>query len=299
MEHLDTMVKLTNEESKKFAEFIKINRDILIPSPKNTAKKATEVNKIHIETLINSGKISQVILELRQLAYDQFLIEESHFNGVILGGIGAKFNAPKQILKSVSNVLYSIRNESQDVFTEQVSRLFGEFAGNISPYIYQLCLSNTQSRRARAGKTFEGIIYFLYDYFNFKYDSQASIGKNSFAKLNLGKVVDSILPSVQAFSDFRNKTIVGSMKTTLRERWQEVVEEITRSNLPNIHLLTVDDNIPEKKAKQMAEHNIILVVIDSVKQQKHLVNKRNVIDFETYFNEEIPSIMHYWNKSHD
>ena len=295
MKHLETIIKLSDDESEKFAGFIKENRKKLISSPKDTAQKATEAHKIHIETLINTGNISQVITELRQLSYDQFLIEESHFNGVILGEIGSRFNTPKQILEMVSNTLYSIRNEHQDVFTVQVSKLFGEFAGNISPYIYQLCLSNTQSRRSRAGKIFEGIIYFLYEYFNFTYDSQSSIGKKAFSELHLGKVVDSILPSTKAFTERRNKTIVGSMKTTLRERWQEVVEEIQRSNLPNIHLLTVDDDISEQKAKQMAEHNIILVVTNSVKQQKHLINKRNIIDFETYFNVEIPDIMRYWS----
>ena len=78
---------------------------------------------------------------------------------------------------------------------EKIRCSFGNFAGSISPYIYQLCLSNTQSRRSRAGKVFEGIIYFLYEHYNYQYESQAKIGKKTFSRLGLGKVVDSVLPS--------------------------------------------------------------------------------------------------------
>ncbi|OCG31521.1 restriction endonuclease [Gilliamella sp. Bim1-2] len=137
-------------------------------------------------------------------------------------------------------------------------------------------------------------MYSLYDYFGYSFESQANIGKKAFDNLGLGKVVDSILPSVEAFKKLRNRTIVGSMKTTLRERWQEVVEEIQRSNLPNIYLLTVDDDISESKAEQMGQHNIIIVVLNSVKISKKLASRHNVIDFETYFNRDIPSVLSYW-----
>ena len=89
------------------------------------------------------------------------------------------------------------------------------------------------------------------------------------------------------------------MKTTLRERWQEVVEEITRSNLLNIYLLTVDEDISILKAKQMAEHNIVLVVLKKIKEQPSLNKMRNIIDFETFFTKEIPSVMDYWENNND
>lgn len=84
------------------------------------------------------------------------------------------------------------------------------------------------------------------------------------------------------------------MKTSLRERWQEVVEEVVRSNLPNIYLLTVDDNISENKITQMSQHNIILVVIESVKEK--LSSFRSVLSFEEYFSREIPNILSYWEE---
>ena len=113
----------------------------------------------------------------------------------------------------------------------------------------------------------------------------------------MGKVVDSILPSITAFEQRRNKTIVGSMKTTLRERWQEVVEELQRSNLPNIHLLTVDEDISTNKINQMAMHNIVLVVLKEIKDLPHCRDKRSVISFEEYFLQEIPTYLNYWKNN--
>ncbi|WP_151193830.1 type II restriction endonuclease [Cysteiniphilum sp. JM-1] len=295
----EAIIKLSDDEEEKFAKFIQAKRKQLILPPKDTARKAMESNKEEIEGLLKNKLITESITKLRQYSYDEFLLEESHFNGVVLSEIAKKFNAPQKILHNISLNLHQFKDLSQIDFQEKVRFFFGEFAGCISPYIYQLCLSNTQSRRSRAGKVFEGIIYFLYEYFGFSYDSQASIGKKAFSSLGLGKVVDSILPSTKAFQEFRNKTIVGSMKTTLRERWQEVVEEISRSNLPNIYLLTVDDDISTSKAKQMAEHNIVLVVRSDVKTIKHLNDMRNIIDFETYFDKEIPSVINYWGKCSD
>ena len=83
------------------------------------------------------------------------------------------------------------------------------------------------------------------------------------------------------------------MKTSLRERWQEVVEETTLSNLPNIYLLTCDNDISSSKIQQMREHNIILVVFKEVKEK--LKDFESVISFEYYFSKEIPSIMEYWH----
>lgn len=297
LESLQHLIKLPAKEQEVFARLIQTERKRLIRSPKETAAIATRDNQKMIYDLLSTNQISKAIMLLRQLSYDEFLKEESIFNGEILGQIGTQFQAPKVLLKSVSESLQSFSGLSQADFVSKVSQAFGAYAGAISPYIYQLCLSNTQSRRSRAGKVFEGIVYFLYEHFDFAYESQSSIGNKTFTELKLGKVVDSILPSTQAFTEFRAKTIVGSMKTTLRERWQEVVEEVSRSNLPNIYLLTVDEDISESKAEQMAQHNIVLVVLGSVKAKAKLMNKRSIIDFETYFLKEIPKVMDYWRES--
>lgn len=295
LSNLEVLYRLPKKEEDKFAKFIRKQRGIYISTPKETARKAREHNKEIIEELLEKKKISEAIIHLREFAYDEFLKEESVFNGAVLKEISQKFEAPHAIIHRLSDQLFDLNITSREEFQRQLIETFGSYAGIISPYIYQLCLSNTQSRRSRAGKIFEGIIYFLYEEMGYPFDYQAKVGKKSFSELNLGKIVDSILPGIDEFNERRDKVIIGSMKTTLRERWQEVVEEVSRSNIPSIHLLTVDDDISESKAVQMGTHNIVLVVLDTVKEQDHLQNKRSVISFESYFLEEIPNIINYWN----
>jgi hypothetical protein len=294
LKDIEPLIKLSNEDKISFDKLIKQTRKAHIQPPKDTAKKVVLKNEKQFDTLLQNGNISECIEILREKSYEEFLKEEAIFNGIILSQIANKFTLPKTLLYTISESLQNSLTLSKKDFFEKTSLFFGEYAGAISPYIYHLSLSNTQSRRSRAGKTFEGIIYFLYEYFQYDYDAQSTIGKKAFSQIHLGKVVDSILPSKQAFLEHRTKTIVGSMKTTLRERWQEVVEEISRSNLPNIYLLTIDDNISENKVIQMSQHNIILVVPKKIKEQQKLISKQSVIDFETYFLKEIPLIMDYW-----
>jgi hypothetical protein len=123
------------------------------------------------------------------------------------------------------------------------------------------------------------------------------VGSKNFKSKKLGKIVDSLLPSLEAFEQRRDKVIIGTMKTTLRERWQEVIEEINRTGLPSIYLLTVDENVSLNKVEQMANHNVILVVYKSVKEHSSLLNKRNVISFEDFFFSEIPQTLEYWKSS--
>lgn len=289
---MENLIRLNETQKEQFKNFIKNNRKKIIPKPKDILKK---VLSKYDTSNINLTSISQTIINLRELSYNEFLIYENEFNAVILRDIANNFSIADDILSEISRDFFERLPTDYESFKRYFSNYFGRYAGEISPYIYELCLSNTQSRRSRAGKIFESIIYYLYEHFEYPYNSQAKIGKKAFSNLGLGKVVDSILPSVEAFKDSRIKTIVGSMKTTLRERWQEVVEEIDRSNLPNIYLLTCDTDISTSKITQMSQHNIVLVVLNSVKSK--LENFHNVITFESYFAHEIPQILNYWDKA--
>ncbi|MBU0660930.1 restriction endonuclease [Patescibacteria group bacterium] len=157
-----------------------------------------------------------------------------------------------------------------------------------------LSLSNTNSRRSRSGRTFEAIIYKIYDILDYPFDSQGKVGRKVFESVGLGKKVDSVLPSIEEFKRRRNKTIIGTMKTSLRERWQEVAEEIERTKIPEIHLLTVDTHIAGSKAKEMGMHNIVIVTSKELADSDSLLDCKNIISFEEYFFEEIPKYLDYW-----
>ncbi len=204
-------------------------------------------------------------------------------------------DTPKHILDLLlTNKITELTGEK---LKDEIIKICGEYAGRIFPYVYRISLSNTQSRRSRAGKTFEAIIYKVYDCLGYTFDSQSKVGRKTFTELGLGKKVDSILPNIEAYEKRRNKTIIGTMKTTLRERWQEVAEEIERTKIPEIHLLTADESISKSKAQEMNNHNIIVVAYDWIANSESLKQMKNIISFEEYLFEEIPSILKFWSKN--
>ena len=66
------------------------------------------------------------------------------------------------------------------------------FLSNFSEYIYQLSLSNTQSRRSRAGTEFEAIIELVLMGADIPLDSQGLIGKKLFVDIGVPKLVDVV-----------------------------------------------------------------------------------------------------------
>ncbi len=73
-------------------------------------------------------------------------------------------------------------------------------------------------------------------------------------------------------------------------------KEIERTKIPEIHLLTVDEDIAKSKAQEMANHNIIVVAYDWVANSESLAPMKNIISFEDYLFEEIPSILKFWGE---
>ena len=290
---LQLMVELPEAEKEKFEKLVRSIRKKIIPSPTEIVDLAISSNVKLLQEVTEHNNISEAIHILREAAYKLFLQEEAKFNVHIVEHIGRNVHTPKRILNSIiENNLTQTQKLSE--VKESVIHICGEYAGRIMPYIYIICQSNTQSRRSRAGETFEQIIYKLYEMFKYPYDSQKKIGRKIFQDKGLGKKVDSVLPSIDAFETRRDKVIVGTMKTTLRERWQEVVEEIERTKIPKIYLLTADDDIAMNKTLEMGKHNIVLVVYKSIKNKPELKGLRNIISFETYFLDEVPNELNYW-----
>jgi len=290
---MNHLFEIPDSEKERFKKIIHKYRAEYIPSNPTLIdmvfqKEADVLNKIR-----NESRLSDTIQYLRQKVYDEFLLEESKFNVQVLKDLERLLETPREILEFVTEDLTKA-NLKGDKLVQRVHEMCGEYAGRVCPYIYQLSLSNTNSRRSRAGKTFEAIIYKMYEVHGFKFESQKKIGKSEFQKRGLGKIVDSLLPGVAEFEQRRDKVIIGTMKTTLRERWQEVIEEISRTGLPQIYLLTMDDDISVSKAEQMGKHNIVLVVPENVKSTDGLRERRNIISFEDYFLNEVPEKLGFW-----
>lgn len=291
---IPTIIELPKLEQEKFDALIKKYRDKYIRPSSEIVDLVLSEDKEFLE-LIKSKQMSLYILKLREKVWQEYLNDEIDFNAVLMKDLHKLLDTPKEILEILLSDNKIIDKKGEELVST-IKDVCGEYAGRVFPYIYRLSLSNTQSRRSRAGKTFEVIIYKVYEILGYDYDSQSKVGRKIFDSVGLGKKVDSILPSIEAFKERRNKAIIGTMKTSLRERWQEVAEEIERTKIPVIHLLTVDESISKSKAMEMANHNIIIVTFDWVANSENIRTMKNVISFEEYLFDEIPNILKFWEK---
>lgn len=289
---LPVVIEINKEESVIFDKQIREYRSKYIRPSQEIVDSICAKNKEILKTITIDKNISKLIQQLRTDVWEEFLKDEVEFNAAVMKDLHKVLKTPKAILDVL--IENKITDKKGDELLSSIKDLCGEYAGRIFPYLYKLSLSNTQSRRSRSGKTFEAIIYKIYDVLNYSFDSQSKVGRKLFSEVGLGKKVDSILPGINEFNKRRNKTIIGTMKTSLRERWQEVAEEIERTKIPEIHLLTADDNISTSKADEMGKHNIIVVAYSWVAESEKLKSAKNIISFEEYLFEELPLIFNFW-----
>jgi hypothetical protein len=290
IDEIPVIINIPKQELERFDTLIKQYRAKYIRTSQEIVEFALAQNQEYLKQ-IKSKQVSKCISELREIVWQEYLLDEVNFNAILMRDLYKLLETPKDILEVLLNK--NITNKKREELIETVKEICGEYAGRVFPYIYRLSLSNTQSRRSRAGKSFEAIIYKIYENLGYEYDSQSKVGRKTFDSLGLGKKVDSILPNIKCYSERRNKTIIGTMKTSLNE-WNEVAKEIGRQN-PVIHLLTADESIPRSKAQEMANHNIIVVTYEWVANSDTLKSMKNIISFEEYLFEEIPSYFHFWN----
>lgn len=125
-------------------------------------------------------------------------------------------------------------------------------------YMYVLSQSNTQSRRSRAGKEFETIIQVLLNGAGVPAEAQGYLGVET-----QKKAVDFVVPSVTHYMVAPQNIAIISVKTTLRERWQEVVEEVSRTKVTKAYLATLDETVHKGTFKVLHDADIVLVTTAS------------------------------------
>jgi hypothetical protein len=167
--------------------------------------------------------------------------------------------------------------------TELVSRALQ----TLYPDLWRVFLSRSQSRKQRGGQDFQDQIKILFQLTGIPFDEQTREYHTDF-----------VIPSQDLYSKDRTRAIIFSVKRTLRERWQEVVEELYHTRCPNVYLATADD---AKKISQkthiegLRRYNMHLVVWDHVKQDK-FPSEPVVKSFTDFAQHEIPTLAGFWDK---
>ena len=242
---------------EKFQELIKAERQRALAPYELVYKGFLSLGYDCEETKFFFENASTVIDNLRDFCWSNFIPEEELFSRNML----------KQLI--------------DDTVIEELSarEAIELFIDSYPEHIYQLCLSNTQSRRSRAGKEFEAIIELLLMGAGIPMDTQGNIGKKIFIDKSLGKLVDIVSPGVVEYEIDKNYTSLISAKTTLRERWQEVPEEMSRTGARDMFLATLDDSITPEVLNTLYEANIRIVTTRGNKLKNYAFERR-VIDFE-------------------
>lgn len=292
---LKAVLELDADEIKWWRKQIGIVRKKNIPSPSDSVDLFFKEKVDDVSAKLDVNDISNFIGSVREGVWKTFVEYEIAFFAEVVGVLIREREVPHEILDALLTdevVARLAQSSERSDLLEVVADIFQDYSGRIFPYFYELSKSQTNSRRSRAGSEFEAIIDHLMKRLDIPYDSQSHLGQRTFADKGLGKKVDGVVPSMDAFNENRSRCIIATMKTTIRERWQEVVEELNRTNIPSIHLLTLDEGITENVLTLMKNHNITLVTYQNIKAKYPTFT--NVMDFETFFGSEIPHTLNWW-----
>jgi hypothetical protein len=294
---MENDIGLSEHEREWWKKTIRSFRKTYIKEPSFYIEQRLQDGSLSNTEIVND--VERLLVDSRELIYSDFGVSEAELNRQLLSHLFSKreFALSKlDAILEVTNLASSdLASKSYEDARKLVASVSADYTASLFSYIYELSLSNTQSRRSRAGHTFEALLEASLDIFGIPFETQKKLGKSHFETVGLGKKVDLVVPSVEAYTQSRSKCAVVTAKTTLRERWQEVVEELLRSGVPHIYLATLDEDIAMAKVATMRQHNITLVVKKSVWETK-FKNEGSVEYFQHFFSKTLPHHLEVWPK---
>ncbi len=201
---------------------------------------------------------STLVSELQVAAYGHYLEAEREVCGAILAG-------------------YVKSQMHKDSSSEALNSLQRSFF-----ILDRFFLSLTQSRRQRAGASFEVVVQTLFGALGYPYTSQPELS---------GSRPDFVLPSVEHYNAFAADCLIFTCKRTLRERWRQVVTEGLTGQA--FYLATIDEGISVPELTRMKERNVIVVVPQAIKSDNYPA-QLNVISFENFFDHHLDPALGRW-----
>lgn len=128
--------------------------------------------------------------------------------------------------------------------------------------------SASQMRKARAGSAFELYVQKILAKMGIPSEKSTGVHREELNRTDL------VVPNRKIASKQPDRAKFLSIKTTLAERWKQVVPEQNRGWA--IYLLTLDENISPSKAKDIDKSGIVLFVRDELKENKGLKNLNGI-----------------------
>jgi hypothetical protein len=193
-----------------------------------------------------------------------------------------------KLVQSMESLCYAIYLERENKFGEEILSDF-VLAGGKAPLfeiLDRFYLSLAQSRKARAGSTFEGILRGLFRRCDYPFQEQCIVN---------GKP-DFLMPNEKHYRKFATDCIIFTAKRKIRERWRQIATEGTRGKA--LYLGTIDDGVSASQTGEMLDNRIYLVVPQNLKSGiKAYQAAPNVISFEDFFTDHLNPAMERWRRA--
>jgi hypothetical protein len=189
------------------------------------------------------------------------------------------FPTCQAVIKNLSIALEQNKKQNSKCFINNLSESLFE-------YFEALFQSIHQSRRSRAGGSFQSQVENLFNLSGFPFSKQT----------RLNGPVDFLLPSEDYFRQYRHDAIILSIKRTLRERWQQAIAELQSARVGRIYLATAEtdkNRIRGHDLDRMDSLNVTLVVFDNIKTEK-FPNRNTVIGYSEFINTNTLSVESLW-----
>lgn len=195
------------------------------------------------------NNFSECVIELERVAYTIYLeYEKQAFPYMIELWI----NQNKELIENLKQELSDID------FVKEICRLFYPLARTLE-------FKAGQMRKARGGRTFERIIETLLKRIGCECERPRKKARK------ILKRIDLVIPNQRIALTRPDQAFFLSCKRTLRERWKQTIPE--RKPSWRVFLLTLDEELPEDKAKEIDQLGIIAYVRDELKEKRNLANK--------------------------
>lgn len=169
--------------------------------------------------------------------------------------------------RAVDGAIYAVLDRTdQETFTrEEVVSMLEE----IKDVLIRTEMNMKQSRASRAGKTFEVIVQsFLGD---LGIPSENVTRENKKAGL---RRIDLVVPDTETAIKSPDKAHFLALKTSLRERWAQVVEQQRPGQRTYLLTLLQKETISNETATKITDSGIFLYVPDRVKDDRFMDNVR-------------------------
>lgn len=144
---------------------------------------------------------------------------------------------------------------------QQILTIVEEFLADMPPQsiaIYQISVTNMNKKRA--GVHMERAMEFLFKKSNLRFQQQKP------------KRTDFVFPDQDTYDRYPERSILVSAKTTLAERWRELVAEAKQTGR-NVYLVTLDKHFTESKLKEITDAGIF-TYIPEAQYQKYKGNPK-------------------------